>query len=174
MDDALAQGATACLPKPFTPEALATLVQAIERGERRAPPYPGDVRQLQQRDMAKLAALSSDELDALPFGAVRINHEGRVTAFNDYEAEASQRAPRAVLGMRFADLAPCTEVQEFVSAVTDGFRRRHMDRVLRFVFPYRRAACVVAVRLYYDAGFEQMWIFISAARGKPRLTSPAQ
>ncbi len=168
MQDALAQGATACLPKPFTTEDLVTLLNAIRSSERRTPTLPGDVRELGPGDLARLAALSPAELDALPFGAIRIGQQGQITAYNDYEAKASHRAPSAVLGMPFAKLAPCTMVKEFMSSLEAGFQSHHLDRVLRFAFPYYSASCVVSVRLYYDAAFEQMWLFISPTRGEAR------
>ena len=168
MQDALAQGATACLPKPFLPETLLALLTAITSGQQRASCPPGDVRELAPHDLQRLAALSPAQLDALPFGAIRIDQEGRIRTFNDYEARASHRAPSKVIGMLFAQLAPCTMVKEFVSTIEEGFQNHEMDRVLRFTFPRHGASCVVAVRLYYDAAFAQMWIFISAARGVAR------
>jgi photoactive yellow protein len=168
IEDALDEGATACLPKPFLPEALVGLLNTIKSGERRVPSPPGDVRELGPHDLEQLAALSPAEIDALPFGAIRIDQEGRITTFNDYEARASRRAPSAVLGMLFARLAPCTTVKEFVSSVEEGFRNQQMDRVLRFTFPRHLASCVVSVRLYYDVAFAQMWLFISATRGEAR------
>lgn len=166
--DALAEGATACLPKPFTAEALVGLLNVIRSSERRTPTLPGDVRELGPGDLARLAALSPAELDALPFGAIRIGQEGQITAYNDYEARAAQRAPSAVLGIPLAKLAPCTMMKDFMSSLEEGFRSHHLDRVLRFAFPYYGASCVVSVRLYYDAAFEQMWLFISPTRGEAR------
>jgi photoactive yellow protein len=165
--DALSHGATACLPKPFPPAALVGLLTTITRSEHPSPAFPfGDVRALEPRDLERLAALSPVELDALPLGAIRLNREGLITAYNAYEAEVALRLTSAVLGMPFSMLAPCTMVKEFLSAMEEGFREHHMDRVLRFAFPYYRASRVVSVRLYYDRSFEQMWLFISTARGQ--------
>ncbi len=174
MDDALSQGATACLPKPFSPEQLVALIDAITAGERRPPARTGDVRALDTSDLARLAALSPDELDALPFGAIRVDRAGRVTAYNAYEVRSAGRSPAAVVGAPLADLAPCLMVQQFLASVDEGFARGRMDRVLRFVFPRHGACCVVAVRLYYDPDFQQMWLFISPERGQPSTSASAQ
>lgn len=165
-DDALHQGATACLSKPFAPDDLIALLDALALGDPPLARAQSDVRALGPIDLARLAELSADELDALPFGAIRIDAEGRVTAFNAYESGASGRSPDAILGMRFSDLAPCTQVKQFVSCVEEGFAHRSMDRVLRFVFPRGGALCSVAVRLYYDPGFDQMWLFVSTVRAQ--------
>jgi photoactive yellow protein len=170
-DDAIAQGATACLTKPFDADTLASVVQDIERGERRVVGAPADVRELCPSDLERLATMSPADLDALPFGAIRVDPQGRVTAFNDYEARASGVDSGATIGARFFDIVPCMVVKEFVSCLADGFVRHHLDRVLRFVFPRHGARCVVALRLYYDQGFDQVWIFISAVHGQ--ATEPA-
>ena len=155
-NDALKQGATACLSKPFSLEDLLALLDAISRGEQHPPALPGDVRTLEPSDLARLAAMSPEDLDALPFGAIRVDESGRVTSFNSYEAGASGCSPETILGMKFADLAPCTLAKQFVSCLEEGFESTRMDRVLRYVFPRHGASAVVALRLYYDPGFEQM------------------
>jgi photoactive yellow protein len=166
IDDALKQGATACLSKPFSPDQLVALLDVVWRSEQRPSGPPSDVRTLGPGDLARLAALGPEDLDALLFGAIRIDAASRVTAYNSYEALATKHSTRAVLGTRFADLAPCTLVKEFMSCVEDGFQSKHMDRVLRFVFPRHGACCMVALRLYYDPGFEQMWVFVSVVHGE--------
>jgi photoactive yellow protein len=170
IDDALDQGATACLPKPFSPEQLVALIDTIAAGMRPPPDPPGDVRTLGPTDLARLAALGPDELDALAFGAIRVDRAGRVTAYNAYEARTARRSPAAVVGAPLADLAPCLMVKQFLSSVEEGLARGRMDRVLRFVFPRHGACCVVAVRLYYDPEFQQMWLFISPARGQAQAS----
>lgn len=58
--------------------------------------------------VAGIDQLSRDAIDALPFGVVRLDSEGRITSFSAVEARQSGVGERPVLGRRFfADLAPC-------------------------------------------------------------------
>src|SRR5690606_10036418 len=101
------------------------------------------------------------DLDALPFGAIRVDAGGTITSFNAYEQRLAGLAPETVIGRRFVDVAPCTQVREFVSAVDEGRARGSLDRVLRFVFPRRGVPCLVSVRLFLDAPSRQLWLFVS-------------
>jgi photoactive yellow protein len=169
-------GASACLAKPFSFESMASVLRAIVRSSRPdGAGLHGDVRELDAEDLARVASMGRDELDALPFGIIRVDPDGVVREFNAYEQEGSTFARDAVLGRRFADIAPCTLVQEFTDAVDrcrDGTER---DRVLRFVFPHRDAHVAVTVRIFCDdAG--QLWIFVSRGGRAPQgvsLSSPA-
>ncbi|MCO5170251.1 MAG: response regulator [Planctomycetes bacterium] len=166
--EALDAGATACLAKPFDPAGLEAVVDATLAAGAPPTPWPGDVRDLSPDDLTRLAALGPDDLDALPFGAIRLDAAGRVTSYNAYEQRLAGREPAAVLGRRFSEVAPCTEVQAFVRAVEDGRRRGRLDEVLRFVFPRRGVACVVSVRLYLDPPSGQLWLFVAQRPPAPR------
>lgn len=172
MREAFAAGAAACLPKPFTPDDLLGLVDATLAARRKVRGRPGDVRALPPEDVAALARMSEEELDALPFGLIRIDDEGRVQAYNAYEARASGFAARDVIGMRFSDLAPCTLVKRFLDAV--DLVKAHPDThpVLRYLFPHHSALCVVSVRLFYDEEREQLWIFVSKREGSQHAGMP--
>jgi photoactive yellow protein len=65
----------------------------------------------------RLAALSQLELDALPFGVVKLDAEGYVTYFSATEAAQSGFMRHKALGRDFfGDVAPCMG--------TPGFRER--------------------------------------------------
>ncbi|HEX6241897.1 MAG TPA: PAS domain-containing protein [Polyangiales bacterium] len=65
----------------------------------------------------RLAALSQVELDALPFGVVKLDAEGLVTYFSAAEAAQSGFLRHKALGRDFfGDVAPCMG--------TPGFRER--------------------------------------------------
>ena len=66
MREAFAAGASACLPKPFSPEQLVDLVDATMASRPRDGRSLGDVRRLPSEDLAALARMSDQELDALP------------------------------------------------------------------------------------------------------------
>jgi photoactive yellow protein len=61
-----------------------------------------------------LSALTTAEIDALPFGYIALDAEGVIRKYNRYEADLARRDPQQVLGRNFfREVAPCTQVQEF-------------------------------------------------------------
>jgi photoactive yellow protein len=170
--EAFRAGATACLPKPFGLAALLSLIRFLLSGERPPPGGINDIRALSAEDLRRIQRMSPAELDALPFGLIRVDARGIVTAYNAYESEAMGYSPAVVLGMKFSDLAPCMAVKDFVSACEEGYRVGRLDRVLRFIFPHGPARSVVSVRLYYDDRTAQLWIFVSRRRETPRRGPP--
>lgn len=62
----------------------------------------------------RLAAMSIDEVDDLPYGFIVLDAEGQVLLYNRYEARMSRIAPEQVVGQNFfRDIAPCTRVEAF-------------------------------------------------------------
>ena len=111
------------------------------------------------------------ELDALPFGLLRVDAQGTITAYNAFEARTAGHARSNVVGRRFSDVAPCMMVKEFAGAIERGFAERRLDRVLRYIFPVHEAECIVSVRLFYDERREQTWIFVTRRRDGPPSAS---
>lgn len=92
----------------------------------------------------RVDSLTHEELDALPFGAIQLDREGRILRFNEYEANLSnRRAPDTVGRNFFRDVAPCTNVREFHGRFLEGpsadisTRRSITDSPSRL----RRATC---------------------------------
>lgn len=162
----LAQGATACLPKPFDVLEVRSLVRTLLRPARgREGAWPTDVRELTSAELEALDGLSSEQLDALPFGAIALDGEGRIVAFNAYETETSAHAEADVIGMRFSELAPCASVKKVARRVESAVRGEAIDSVVRFVFPHRRGRVLVSVRVHRDPMQGRAWIFVSARPG---------
>ena len=88
-----------------------------------------------------------ERLDELPFGAIVIDTDGTIRAYNEYETRLSHLEREAVLGKNFfRDVAPCTAVQEF-----EGRLRRFLktsDRVSEkfdYFFPFAHGAVTVEI-----------------------------
>ncbi|MBK1656752.1 PAS domain-containing protein [Paracraurococcus ruber] len=68
-------------------------------------------------DSASLAAeierLPLAEIHRLPFGAIRLDAEGRITFYSDTERRQSGYRKAAVGHLLFADVAPCLDNDEF-------------------------------------------------------------
>lgn len=165
-------GATACLHKPWDVDRLPALVETLLGLPHE--PRPIDVIRLPHEDVARLCALPPEKLEELPFGVIKLDRDGAIVGYNAYEAKAAERARTDIVGRRFAELAPCTQVKQFVDAVAEAFAGHELDRVLRFVFPCHGALAAVSVRLFYDADRDQLWLFVArrALRPADRIEAP--
>jgi photoactive yellow protein len=168
---AFSAGAIACLQKPLDVVRLPQLAHAVEVGGRRGPPLPGDVRSLSRDELQRVSRMSASEIDALPFGVFRLDRAGRIVVYNAFEATAAGLDREQVLGRRFADIAPCMLVKEFVAAAERARHGDHVDEVMRFVFPHHSAACLVTVRLYSEESTGELWLFVSK-RARPQGSEP--
>lgn len=158
----LAAGVVAVLPKPFGVGEMMSLVHEVLRALRGSENgWPTDVRRLSSEDLARIGRLSASELDALPFGVIALDGDGRIVEYNAYESRASTHPRQQVVGMSFAELAPCSAVRKFASRLERALRGEPLDAVLRFVFPHGPALSIVSVRFYRHAGADRVWLFVS-------------
>lgn len=110
----------------------------------------------------RLREMTSSEFDALPFGAIKLNAEGRVVAYNATEALLAQRTQQATVGkLFFEQVAPCTNVA--------GFRGR-LDALIRsgngtesfdfkFLFPWGTRGVRIRLMVLKDGS---RWVFVTA------------
>jgi photoactive yellow protein len=120
----------------------------------------------------RLAEMSSDEVDDLPYGFIILDERGDVVLYNRYEAAMSRMPPERVLGRNFfADIAPCTRVAafqgRFQALVADGEART--DR-FTFRFHFLHGAQDVIVQLAKpiprrrDGGAELVFMTVARTR----------
>jgi photoactive yellow protein len=150
---------------------LVELTRALEVGAKKDVPFGGDVRMLTPGDLEEIEKMSPAEIDGLPFGAIRLDREGRVITYNAFEAEAAGFGQQDIIGRRFVELAPCILVREFVAAAARVESGEGVDDVVRYVFPHHGAACVVSVRLYAAPGDDRLWLLVSKRTGSNGASS---
>jgi photoactive yellow protein len=168
-EDALRLGAAAVARKDSDVKRLLELVDAQLAAGRTHGGLNGDVQLLDQPDLQRIAALPDEALDALPFGLIRVDDRGIVTACNAFEAIAGGIDPCDVVGQPLRSLAPCLLVQRFLDSWRQVRERPGWEpHVLRYLFPHHGATCVVNVRLFYDHPRRQLWLFVSKRPGAPR------
>jgi len=97
----------------------------------------------------RLAAMSKEEVDDLPYGFVVLDEVGTVLLYNRYEASISRLLPERVVGKNwFKEIAPCTRVEAFYgrfrALVLDAAR---LSETFRFRFSFMHGAEDVAVQL---------------------------
>jgi photoactive yellow protein len=107
--------------------------------------------------------LENSQLDALPFGAIQLDPDGVVLAYNRTEERISGRAAAEVIGKNFfQEIAPCTRVRRFFGAFQSGVDRRDLNEVFDFTFRFPSGAREVRIRMIYSAAPKPaVWIFVT-------------
>jgi photoactive yellow protein len=109
----------------------------------------------------RIENLAEEEFDALPFGAVKLDADGRVVQYNAYEAKLAKRDPRLVIGRNFfTEVAPCTNVQEFAGRFRSGVDAGSLNVTFpyRFLFPERYID--VEITMMLAPGGTGAWVFV--------------
>ncbi|MEM8996403.1 MAG: PAS domain-containing protein [Acidobacteriota bacterium] len=111
--------------------------------------------------MEAVDTLSPDELDGLPFGAIRLDADGTVVLYNSAESAISGRRKEDVIGRNFfTEVAPCTNVKEFAGRFREGVRREDLNHVFPYLFDFEMAPTEVWIRLYYSKNHRAAWVFV--------------
>ncbi|MCP3144026.1 PAS domain-containing protein [Pyxidicoccus xibeiensis] len=111
----------------------------------------------------RLRAMSAEEFDRLPFGAIKLDGEGRVVAYNAAEAAVARRTAQATVGRRFfEEIAPCTNVAAFRGRL-DALVARGEDATerfdFRFNFPWGSREVRIRLMVLHDGA---RWVFVTA------------
>lgn len=109
-----------------------------------------------------LAGLSSDEIDALAFGAIQVDSSGKVLSYSQREAQITSRDPREVIGRNFFDeVAPCTKRPEFYGRFREGVASGSLAAVFDYTFDYRMNPTRVRVHMKKAILGDSYWILVS-------------
>ena len=115
--------------------------------------------------VARVEGLKTADLDALPFGVIRLDDSCRVTYFSKTEATQSGFGDRNAIGLHFfTELAPCMASQDFQRQVHQALATRTLDIVFEQVGDFDDAERELRVRAT-SASTGGLWIFIERPRG---------
>lgn len=118
------------------------------------------------QDLETIDRMSMGELDALPFGAIRLDKEGTILSYNRTESKLTGRDPQRVLGRNFfTDVAPCTNVQGFAGRFREGVAKGDMHIIFPYRFDFQMAPRDVTVTLFYSKQTETAWVFVREGEG---------
>ena len=121
-------------------------------------------------EIERIEKLSYEDLDRLPFGAIRLDAQGNILAYNRAESALSGRAKESVLGRNFfTEVAPCTNVQSFAGKFREGVAAKRLHAVFPFIFDYEMDPRNVWVTLFYSLETDTAWVFVREDR---RLALP--
>ncbi|MES2759920.1 MAG: PAS domain-containing protein [Pseudomonadota bacterium] len=110
----------------------------------------------------RLAALSSEQLDALDFGVIGFDSDTVVRLYNEFESKAAGLAPQRVLGQPlFTVVAPCMNnfmvAQRFEDALETG---APLDATIDYVLTLRMRPVKVALRLLASPGAALQYVLV--------------
>lgn len=120
---------------------------------------PVDLRELQL-----VERMNEEQLDELPFGAIRLDGEGRVLSYNMTESKLTGRKKENVIGRNFfTEVAPCTNVQAFAGRFREGVAKGELHAVFPYRFDFKMAPRDVSVTLFYSNDTKSAWVFVREA-----------
>jgi len=118
------------------------------------------------QDLESIDRMSVAELDALPFGAIRLDKDGTIVSYNMTESRLTGRDPKRVIGRNFfTDVAPCTNVQSFAGRFREGVSKGDMHVIFPYRFDFEMAPRDVTVTLFYAKASDTAWVFVREASG---------
>jgi len=116
------------------------------------------------QEIERIDKMSVQELDALPFGAIRLDRDGNILTYNMTESKLTGRDPKRVVGRNFfRDVAPCTNVQAFAGRFREGVAKKEMHAIFPYRFDFEMAPRDVTVTLFYSKQTDTAWVFVREA-----------
>lgn len=116
------------------------------------------------QELEKVTRMTETELDALPFGAIRLDKTGKVLSYNMTESKLTGRDPKRVIGRNFfTEVAPCTNVQGFAGRFREGIAKGDMHVIFPYRFDFQMAPRDVSVTLFYSKQTDSAWVFVREA-----------
>jgi photoactive yellow protein len=113
------------------------------------------------KDLESIGRMNEQELDGLPFGAIRLDKDGKVLSYNAAEGKITGRDPKVVIGKNFfMDVAPCTNVQAFAGRFREGVAKKDMHVIFPYRFDFEMAPRDVSVTLFYSKQTDSAWVFV--------------
>ncbi len=116
-------------------------------------------------DPQYLDALSEEQLNQLPCGAIRVDANGVILFYSRSQASLTNREPNAVLGRNFfSEVAPCTVVPEFYGRFRRGVLSGNLSTTFEFVFDFQMHPVQVRIAMRASDRPGEFWIIIEPLR----------
>jgi photoactive yellow protein len=121
-------------------------------------------------EIERIENYGENQLDQLPFGAIRLDRDGNILSFNRAEVEITGRKKEKVVGKNFfTEVAPCTNVQGFAGRFREGVQAGKLHTVFPYVFDFEMEPRQVWVTLFYSNETDSAWVFV---RDDRRVSRP--
>lgn len=113
----------------------------------------------------RLDELSGEQLDQLPFGAIRVDADGRILFYSRAQARITNRDPAAVIGRNFfSEVAPCTVVPDFYGQFRQGVLTGRLNSTFEFVFDFEMQPVQVRITMRAADRPGEFWILVQPLR----------
>jgi len=111
--------------------------------------------------LTTLPSLDQSQADALDFGIVKVDDEGNVLLYNQWESDMAGVPVASAMGKNFfTQVAPCTNNRLFFGRFKDGVSAGDLDTEFNYTFTYKMKPTNVVVRLLRD-GSSANWVFVA-------------
>jgi len=116
------------------------------------------------KQLESIDRMNEKSLDALPFGAIHLDREGKVLSYNQTEATLTGREKAKVIGKSFfTQVAPCTNVKAFAGRFREGIANKDMHVIFPYRFDFEMTPRDVTVTLFYSKQTDSAWVFVREA-----------
>ncbi|WP_216851298.1 photoactive yellow protein [Acidisphaera sp. L21] len=108
-----------------------------------------------------MATLSPAEIDGLAFGAIQLDHNGKILAFNQTESDITGRRRDAVLGRNFFnEVAPCCNKPGFRGVFDAGVKQGNLNAMFDYTFDYVMKPTKVKIHMKKAIVGDTYWVFV--------------
>jgi photoactive yellow protein len=111
--------------------------------------------------LQQIPYMRENELDGLDFGAVQVDEDGVVKAYNRYESQITGTPVDKAMGANFFnEIAPCTNNSLFQGVFKKGVTSGSMNTLFPYTFTYRMKPTNVLIHLYRCPRTQSNWILV--------------
>lgn len=112
-------------------------------------------------ELQNLAQNTISELNAKEYGITRVDEEGIILFYNQYEVKLSGVSEAYALNKNyFKTIAPCTNTSLFFGVFRVGIEKKELNKVFMYVFTYKMRPTPVIIHLYRDKQSQTNWILV--------------
>ena len=110
--------------------------------------------------IASLSTMTRNQADGTPHGLIKLDDNGNVLLYNQWESSMSGVAINTAEGKNFfTQVAPCTNNRLVYGRFKDGVSSGVMDQEFNYTFTYKMKPTNVKLRLYRGSD-NSNWIFV--------------
>ena len=111
--------------------------------------------------LEELPEHTSQSINDLDFGAVKVDDEGFIELYNEYESNLSGVEIAAAEGRNFfTQLAPCTNNDLVYGTFKEGVSDDDLDTAFPYTFSYKMQPTLVDIQMYRHPEDKSNWIFV--------------
>ena len=108
-----------------------------------------------------MATLSPAQIDSLAFGAIQLDRDGKILAFNQTESSITGRRKEAVIGRNFFnEVAPCCNKPAFRGVFDAGVKSGNLNAMFDYTFDYVMKPTRVKINMKKALVGDTYWVFV--------------